>query len=225
MMRIRHWFILLLACNSTLAGPTTHPVSPLQEKIQSEISLVAEQARLPALPATQPSEIIKCSVVHDMLMVDLIDPKPGNFRVVTGRPRVIATINETPLRGMADLKVGAINYVIRDFSPPGAMTIQTTVITVAGRADIVQEREDEKMYCKTELMQDPPGDAAEDAGGEEQDPVRLTLQVISDPPQSTDYNRKLSAKTFTELRQKYPDEVRQFCGRCFVISAGIGVVG
>jgi hypothetical protein len=132
------------------------------------------------------------------------------FRVETGNPHISATVRQTTLQKTLER---AIFYLITDFSPPGSMTTQTTIAGGVGPTQVVWEYESERVSGKAELIQDPP--QTSEANGGTEDPVRFTIQQVSDPPDPSDFTRKLSARNFTELRRQYPSEVNQYLGPVF----------
>ena len=205
----RLFFAAILSAGSVVAAPATRPVTPEADKAKSQIDAIADAVHLPVLPATQPDAIVRFSIVNEMLQLDVLSATPGIFRVASGNPSIVSTVRQTPLRTSAER---AIFYVISDFSPPGAMMIQTTVSGGAGPTQVVREYESDRVSGATELLQDPPTVEAQD---DAQEPVRLKLERHSDPPEPADFLKKYSARTFAELRRRYPSEVSQYLGSIF----------
>ena len=215
----RLFFILAatLLTVGAVAAPATQPLTPEAEKQKDELDSTVEASKLPAIRVDSLTGVVRFSITADMLAVEQTLPtvKAGEYHVLLPSPHVIATIRE-----LGRIRNQAVDgtppryffFISRDFSQPGPSEPQTTVSAAVGNLQIVREFEYDTpaghFSGNVTLIQDPPPAGGEASGPE--DPVRLTIQKQSDPPQIGDVNLKFSAPTFVELRRRYPRELDQY---------------
>ncbi len=188
-------------------GPATQPGNEEAEKKQLEFQSAAEARRLPGLAAASPADVVHLSVAADMLRAEWV-PKnsPPQLRLGLPNPGIVATVTIPRLNGETGTPHGFF-MLLRDFSPPGSMSVWTTVSATDGRVQLARDYESSTVSGTTELIQDPPAMAEQMAT---EPPVRLTIRRTNELTNRDEVKLNLTAKTFVALCREHPAETQEY---------------
>jgi hypothetical protein len=206
---LRQW--ILFICVSVLVAVNAHAAPPGQsddaDKRRTRMECAAEAARFPAVAIKSPADLLHLSVTTQMLSAELPSKDtPPLARLSLPNADIIAT-----LQLLSDHRNGAIHgfsMLIRDFSPPGSMSIFTTISSIDGRVQLSRDFESSNVLGSTQLIQDAPAMPGEPS--QDIDPVRLFITRTNQVTQQPEVNLKLSAPTFVALCRAHPAETQEY---------------
>jgi hypothetical protein len=189
------------------AGPATKPATEDEEKKQLEFQSAAEAKRLPGLVVQSPADVVHLSVRADMLRAEWL-PKgsPPQLRLGLPNPGIVATVTIPRLNGETGTPHGFF-MLLRDFSPPGSMSVWTTVSATDGRVQLARDYESSAVSGTTELIQDAPAMAEQ---MQTEPPVRLTIRRSNEVTGRDEVKLNITATTFVALCRDHPAETQEY---------------
>jgi hypothetical protein len=211
-------FLLPVGLNVEAAASQDPPaVAPLPEPVltpEMEMQLERQRAEqevagLPRVEVADIEEVIRFWIENDMLaMQTTLSPLQGQVRVITPALPGIVRVHVLDLQPPTDTSAGRnFTLIHNDLTQPGAMHVITHTYATAGRLNLARDAESDAMRSTVELIQDPPGTPLDP----DVQPVRLNVRIYSNPDGGEpDVNLRLSAATFSELRQRYPAELEKY---------------
>jgi len=200
------WTSVLLA-TIVRAGSATQPASEEDEKKQLEFQSASEASKLPGLMVRSPAEVVHLAVNGDMLRAEWL-PKgsPPQLRLGLPNPGIVATVTVPRLNGETGAPHGFF-MLLRDFSPPGSMSVWTTVSATDGRVQLARDYESSTVSGTTELIQDPPAVSQQMPT---EPPVRLTIRRTNEVTNRDEVKLNITATTFVALCRDHPAETQEY---------------
>jgi hypothetical protein len=199
----------VLVSASAWAAPTTAPLTPEEDKHQSQLQSATEAAKLPMVSIHSPSEVVRLWVTADMICSQwLLKNTPRQIRLALPNPGIIATVQiYPPFRREAGTSHGFF-MLLRDFSPPGSLSVWTTVSATDGKVQLAREYESGTISGSTQLMEDAPPMPGQPSSNI--DPVRLIVRRTNEATQQNLVNFTFSAPTFVALCRAHPAETEEY---------------
>jgi hypothetical protein len=192
--------IVLAQDPSTLPAtqPTTRPADILQAMRQLEMDQTVRQtASLPSLGEKDINDLLRFSIRDGQLILDvpMAPTDPANVRIL-GRP-FTAQVSLIPRP-----RFRMMSFLAHDFSSPGAVVVQTQIMSGPIQLLIAQDIEFPAETRSTTLMEQLV----------KHRPVSVTMRVqdIINSSGKDIAHIKLSAPTFEELRKEYPSETDKY---------------
>ena len=193
--------------------PPAKQLSPEEQKAIERQHVEAEAAKWTPLEVDDLEKAIRFWIDEDgrLAAQTSITPVQGAVRIVHPALPGVARLSVNDMQALGDTTTGRnLSFTYQDYTQPGTLVAYTHVNGIAGRLIVARDGESEESNFQVELIQDPVG-AAPEPGTE---PVRLRVAITSkseEPAaQRGNVNFTLGAKTFIELRQRYPREVETY---------------
>jgi hypothetical protein len=131
---------------------------------------------------------------------------PAQLKLSLPNAGIIATATIPRMKGEVGTPHGFF-VLLRDFSPPGSLSVWTTVSATGGRVQLARDFESSSISGTTELIQDSPPMAGQSPG---QYPVRLTVRRTNESTQQDEVKLNLAAPTFVALCRAHPAETQEY---------------
>jgi len=199
----------MLVAAGARAAPATRPMSAEDDKRLTQSESASEAGKLLSIAVHSPSEVVRLSLAGDMLSAQLLlKDTPPMARLAFGKAGVVATLQTFPPIGRQIGTSHGFSMLVRDFSPPGSMWVQTTVTATDGRIQLSSDYESSTVSGSVQLI----GDAPPMPSKEQQniDPVRVFISRNNEITGQNEVNLKLSAPTFVALCRDHPTEAQEY---------------
>ena len=200
--------LAVLACR-TSAAPATRGATADDDKRQTRIESAAEANKFPSISVRSISDVISLKQVDEMLSAEmLLKNPPPMTRLKLPNSDIVATLQMFPHIGRNPGTSHGFSMMLRDFSPPGSMWIQTTLSTTDGRIQLSQDDESSTISESVQFIEDSPPVPGEAPPSIE--PVRLYISRNNEITGQNEANIKLSAATFVALCRNNPTETQKY---------------
>lgn len=200
--------LILFGLAEPVAAQTTRNLSPEQEWEQLIQQSEAEAARLQVVKADSARQVIEFRIEAGMLTARPLLPA-NSFREIR--------VQAPDLKGIVRLKQFApsaanvpspgFQFIQTDLTSFAAGHISTMLSVVAGRLILSRDVENGQTLRSVQLLIDPPPMPGDDV---EENPVRLLVNQTSLNAATNELRIQCHAKSFTELRFGYRDEVNTY---------------